>query len=454
MQWACSCAPALVVKTCRMQRDESPVQRLTTTAVILAIAAAIGITSVAWGWSIQADPNVKLGAAPLVGQWRWRPSLGTLVALVVAAVLVVGLPVVAERGCFIVVVVTMGAAAALFTFVVAATDGLSHVLDPVVHPTEYWANLATLPPVGDMLRDYGTVDFLLNYSVHAKGHPPGFFLVLKGLAAVGLGAPWVTGALSYIGAFVLPIAVLVTVRAVVSEPAARLTAPFLALVPYAVWMGTSADAFYTAVCAVGIAALIVSRATVAALRRWMLGGLGGLTLAFGLFCTYGVAPLLLLPLGLLACGFRSKPRATAQTAAAAVIAALVVTTGFALNGFWWFDGANTTRQFYWWGTAQFRPGEYFVIGNLGAALIAVGPAVIVALARLRSRAMWALVGSALLCVIASDLSQYSKAEVERIWLLFLPWLVPCVVVLRRRTIWLTVQAATTIILQTWLVSKW
>ena len=33
-----------------------------------------------------------------------------------------------------------------------------------------------------------------------------------------------------------------------------------------------------------------------------------------------------------------------------------------------------------------------------------------------------LAGAAVLCVLAADLSRMSKAEVERIWLPFVPWL--------------------------------
>ena len=57
-------------------------------------------------------------------------------------------------------------------------------------------------------------------------------------------------------------------------------------------------------------------------------------------------------------------------------------------------------------------------------------------------------------VALADLSQYSKGEVERIWLLFMPWLVPAAATCRRPRRWLAAQAAVTIGLQAWLVSKW
>ena len=36
--------------------------------------------------------------------------------------------------------------------------------------------------------------------------------------------------------------------------------------------------------------------------------------------------------------------------------------------------------------------------------------------------MWLIVGAAVAALVASHLSQYTKAEVERIWLLFYPWI--------------------------------
>ena len=427
--------------------------RLLARSLVSAALLAIVIVSVLWGRSVQSDPRVKLGAAPLVGSWRWRPGLGSLLPLAVGAIAVVALPRLVARARFLVAAAATAVTAVLFTLALAASDGWSRVLDPVVHPTEYWANLATLPPAGEMLQQYGTVDFLLKYSVHAKGHPPAFFLLLKALASIGLGHPWVTGALSYLGVAMLPIAILITVRAIATEEVARATAPFLALAPYAVWMGTSADAFYTAVGACGVACLVVALRTSSTAKRRLFGFGGGLLLGFGLFLTYGMVPFLILPI-VLTVAIRPARRSLMEVTATAVLAAAIVTGAFRLAGFWWFDGVQTTRTFYWWGTAQYRPWRYFLVGNLGASLLAIGPVAAAALAALRHRSLWWLVGGALACLLFADVSQYSKAEVERIWLLFFPWLIPAVAVLPKRRVVLATHAASAVVLQTWLVSKW
>jgi methylthioxylose transferase len=424
-------------------------------ATVLASSAmfAIVLGSVMWGRRVQTDERVKLGAAPLVGAWKWRPGLGTLLPIAVGVLALVTLPRIAARARFALAAASTAVAAVAFTLALAAADGWSHVLDPVVHPSEYWANLVTLPPAGDMLRHYGTIDFLLKYSVHAKGHPPAFLLLLKMLSAVGLGHPWVAGALSYLGVAVLPVAVLLTVRSVASENAARTTAPFLALAPYAVWMGTSADALYTAVAASGVACFALALHTASRLNRWILAFSAGLLLSLGLFFTYGLVPFLLLPV-IITVAMQPSRRVVSETAAFAVVAAALVTFGFRAAGFWWFDGVRTTRTFYWWGTAQYRPWRYFLVGNLGSSLIAVGPVVVLGLAALRQRAIWWIVGGGLFCLLVADVSQYSKGEVERIWLLFFPWLIPAVVALPKRRAFLAAHASSAVLLQTWLVSKW
>ena len=424
-------------------------------ATLLASSAmfALIIASVVWGQRVQTDARVKLGAAPLVGVWKWRPGLGTLLPIAVGIAALVALPRIATRARFALAAASTAVGAVAFTLALAASDGWTHVLDPVVHPTEYWVNLATLPPAGDMLRHYGTIDFLLKYSVHAKGHPPAFLLLLKMLSAVGLGHPWVAGALSYLGVALLPVAILLTVRSVASENAARTTAPFLALAPYAVWMGTSADALYTAVAASGVACLALALHTASLRKRRSLAFGAGIFLSLGLFFTYGLVPFLLLPV-IVTVAIRPSRQVVLETAGFAVVAAALVTFGFRAAGFWWFDGVRTTRTFYWWGTAQYRPWRYFLVGNLGSSLIAVGPVVALGLAALRQRAIWWIVGGGLFCLLVADVSQYSKAEVERIWLLFFPWLIPAVVALPKRRAFLAAHACSAVLLQTWLVSKW
>jgi methylthioxylose transferase len=143
----------------------------------------------------------------------------------------------------------------------------------------------------------------------------------------------------------------------------------------------------------------------------------------------------------------------------------VVTIGFAVAGFWWFEGATTTKREYWEGTAKFRPWNYFLIANLGAAMFALGPTAIFGLKlvirhpRVNAKTL-SVVGGGVLALVAAHLSQYSKAEVERIWLPFYPWiLVAGAVFMAKRSRWapsvaVFAQAAGAVALQSYLLTKW
>lgn len=423
-------------------------------SVGLVAAAAVVLAAVWSGRRYVKDPDIKLGAAPLVGEWLWRPTWLLGPAAVVAVVVVLFGPRCVARMSPGWAITVAGAASAAFAMALASADGASQVLTPVVHPTEYWANLDALPPAGEMIRRFSDVRFLLDYSVHVKGHPPGFVLLLKGLAALGLGEPWVTAAVSVAGTALMTVGVLLTVRVMAGDDAMRRVAPFLVVIPFAVWTGVSADAFFAGVAAMATAAGAHAIVASTPRRRILLGLACGLLLGWSFILGYGAATFLAVPaLVLVGLGGRAvTPRV--QAATGALIGFAAVLGGFALLGFWWWDGLSTTRTLYWWGTAQFRPWRYFLLANVAATLIAVGPAVVAGVATMRRSVRWWLVAGALVAITASNLSQYSKGEVERIWLIFFPWLVPAVAQLPRPRLWLAVQAGCTLVLQAWLVSKW
>ena len=163
------------------------------------------------------------------------------------------------------------------------------------------------------------------------------------------------------------------------------------------------------------------------LRAIAWGGASGLLLGSLLFFTYGGATFVLVPLTPAIVALRRRSPGAVRTVVAAVVVAGAVTAAWAAAGFWWFAGAAETKLQYWAGTAQFRPFAYFALANLAASLIAVGPATFGGLQRLwhqrrRPPAIAVLVLGGFVALMASHLSQYSRAEVERIWLLFFPWI--------------------------------
>jgi hypothetical protein len=189
------------------------------------------------------------------------------------------------------------------------------------------------------------------------------------------------------------------------------------LSPAAIWLVTTADAFFALAGAVAVAAL--TTATLQAGRRSDgLAVAGGVALGLSLLLSYGLALIAVIP-AVFARRQRSlRPLVIGGSMAAATILALVP------FGFWWLDGLEATRERYWSGYAATRPFSYFVVANLAALGLCLGPSIVVALRRLPSSPVAPLVVGALLAIALADLSAMSKAEVERIWLPFTLWILP------------------------------
>jgi hypothetical protein len=314
--------------------------------------------------------------------------------------------------------------------------------------------LRTVPKVGDPLEFLRTfADRLPSYNIHTQGHPPGMVLVLWVLDRLGLPGTGPNLALVLAGGAASVAGAMVSLREVASETVARGAAPFLALAPAMIWW-SSGDAFFAGVSAWAVALTVL--ATGARGRRGDgLALAGGALFGLTLFLSYGLALLAFIPLVVAVARRRWRPLVVAAGGTLAVVAA------FGFTGFWWLDGLAATGARYWAGVGGRRPYSYFVVGNLGAFALALGPAAAVAVARLRDRATWLLVGSGLAAVAVADLSGMSKAEVERIWLPFVPWVLLATAALvttrfaaRSVRTWLAAQAAVAIVIQATVRSPW
>jgi methylthioxylose transferase len=163
---------------------------------------------------------------------------------------------------------------------------------------------------------------------------------------------------------------------------------------------------------------------------------------------------------LLVAALRRREPGTWMVILGGLVAGAVVIVAFWRAGFWWFDGVQATHEQYYLGSATSRPFSYFVVANLAAAFIAVGVVTVSGLGLLRDKRIWLLVGGSVLAVLISHMSRYTKAEVERIWLLFYPWIAiagGALIVRSRRwfgAIAVSVQASSAIVLQAALLSKW
>ena len=136
--------------------------------------------------------------------------------------------------------------------------GSRHVPQPLDTRYEYLAVIPAVDDVGVATFVSTYTERLGDYPTHVKGHPPGPALVFTALDRVGLEGPgWAAALVIGVGASAAA-AVLITLRRLADEPTARRAAPFLVLLPRAVWLGTSTDALFTGVIAWGIALTAVA----------------------------------------------------------------------------------------------------------------------------------------------------------------------------------------------------
>jgi len=337
---------------------------------------------------------------------------GVLLPIAVAGVVVYAAPMVTRRAPWPALLVLVAVAALAWDLSLTVVDGPLEIERPLRIYTQYILAVPAVDSPGAFLSTF--VERIDDYRAHVRSHPPAMLLGLWGLEQIGLGGTWAAAIIILLIAVTTGPAVLIALRRLAGEAAARRAAPYLVLSVAALSIATTHDALYMAVGAWGITALILA-IDGRGLRSDLLAAIGGLLLAIAIFCSYGLVLLAMIPLAVAAARRRVRPLVVA-----AIPVGLVV-GGFAAAGFWWVDGFFATRREYYETIASTRPYEYFLLNNGSAFAVWLGPAIALALARLRDRATWLLVGGALAAVALADLSGMSKAEVERIWLPFLPW---------------------------------
>jgi hypothetical protein len=340
----------------------------------------------------------------------------------------------------------------------ALVDGVSGLTRTMDHSYDYLHTAREVTDVREVLEDYVTripIRHPDNWPVHVAGHPPGALLFFVGLVRVGLGGSLTAGLVVTVLAATAAPAVLQTVRLLGAEGMARRAAPFVVLSPAAVFVAVSADGLFAALAAWGLAALAVAatRERRGSALAWSVAA--GLLLGCCVMVSYGLPLLGFLALAVLRVrSWRPLP-VTAVTALAVVL-------GFAALGFAWWEAYPVIHDRYWDGLARRRPAEYWMWGNLAALLLSAGPVLGAGLGRLialrgrADRVVAQLVLGAIAAVAVADLSRMSKAEVERIWLPFVPWLLLSSALLpdRWRQPALAVQLATALLVQQLLYTSW
>jgi len=244
------------------------------------------------------------------------------------------------------------------------------------------------------------------YPVHVAGHPPGLLLTLHTL---GITSPGGMAALCIgVGALSVPLTYRLG-RELLDERRARIAALLLAFAPGALIFGaTSADAVYLTL---GLLA-----AWPLASRSWRARAVGAVALAVASFFAWS-----LLAVGAWAAivTLRREGRRAALALSALCAAALLAFYAL-LYGATGFDPLGTlraTEDVYRAGIASMRPYWYWLLGSPTAFLVVLG--LPITWYALRARHTLAL---AIFAVIAfAAVMGFTKAETERIWLFFAPF---------------------------------
>ncbi len=418
-------------------------------AVALSVYALLLVVASRWGESLLAQKiHLQIETPPLTGVLDWRPGRTALPAVMCAFVLVVALPRLGQRLRWSTLLGVAALGALAWAITLALVDGRAALTDPLLS-NQYLGTVSVVGNLDVFLRTF--THRIAGYNIHTQGHPPGFVVVLWVMDRIGLGGVRWNSALVFSGGAAAVVAVLVATRDIAGEQTARRALPFLVLAPAAVsW--TSGDPFFAGVSAWAVTALVLATSRTGR-RSDALAVVGGLLFAATAFLSYGLILLAVIPIVI-----ATWRRQFRVLIIAAVVVVGVVLAVWAGTGFAWWDGLAATRARYFHGVASRRPYDYFLVANLAAFAVIIGPAIAVAFTKLRRGPVTVLVGAAIAVVLLADVSGMSKAEVERIWLPFVPWVMVAGALLATRvrtaTMWLSVQAVGTLVLAVAIRSPW
>ncbi|WP_217207000.1 hypothetical protein [Streptomyces sp. AC550_RSS872] len=433
-------------------------------AAVLLVTAAVLL-----GRHIQATSHTLfVNWPPVLASWGPHLGPGTPAAVAVAIGTVAYGPALAARLPWRSLLPLAWATALAWIFSLALIDGWHRgIAGRLTTRHEYLQVIDRFDDIPATL--HGFTDHILlgspdHWPAHIAGHPPAAPLTFVLLDRIGLGGGGWAGMWCITVGATACVAVLVTIRALADEALARRAAPFLVLAPAAVWMGTSADAYFAAVAAWAVALLALA---VTGRSLWRAGASG---LLFGLTCylSYGLTLVALIGAAVLWLGrqgLRKRPVLLVPLLAGlAVVPAL-----FTLAGFDWWEAYRLLVTRYHQGVGGTRPYGYWVWANLACAVLITGLATAVGLRRtgavlVRARdgapgraaeaRLALLLSAALLALLVADLSGMSKAETERIWLPFALWLLPACAFLARPRAWLIAQALLALLLNHLLLTGW
>jgi methylthioxylose transferase len=435
-----------------LQMRSAPVRGV---AIAVGLMAAAVIVPAALRWHVHAN-----GFAPLSAHWRPRVGRGTVPAVLVAVATVRWFPRLADSLAWPrLLVVTFGVGVAWMVSL-ATVDGWRGIGGVLGDRDEYLPAARRVTNVSATLHEF--VDRISAASAHpwpthVAGHPPGALLFFVMLVAVGLGGGMAAGWTVVLIAATTPMAVLLTLRRLGAEPAARRVAPILAVGPAAVWLAVSADAVFGAVAAWCLCCLGYSATS----RSWRMAGwslVAGWLLGCCVLLSYGLVLVAVLVVAVVAAARNPRPLVGAGLGSMAIVSAFVAA------GFSWWQALPVLHDRYYAGIASMRPAVYWLWGDLAALCFCAGPIIGASVAvaargwrgEVEARPLVLLTLAAVTAIALADVSLMSKAETERIWLPFVPWLLLGVALLPKswRRAALVSQVVFGVALQSLLLTRW
>ena len=438
----------------------------------LGLLAAAGVVAWAFWWPGHSGEEVFSRAPrnasdrevpPLHGLWEpkwWGP--GTAPALLLALLGWRYAARLADRLPWRWLLLTSYVVGLAWMFSLALVDGSEGLARQLGNPFEYLVTAREVTDVPVLLDTWQRRMPLYSdgaFPTHVAGHPPAALLFFVGLVRLGLGGDLAAGVVVTLLAASTAPAVLVTLRALGASTVARRAAPFLVLAPSAVFMAVSGDAVFATIGSWGLACLALGATRTRRGPALAWSALAGLLLGTVVMMSYGL-PLL----GVVAVAVLLAARSWLPLPVAA-LTALVVVLGFAAAGWAWWEYYPVLVDRYDEGIAKDRPEDYWRWANLALLVISAGPLVAAGVTQLlgttrealrRHRAPVLLAGAGVLMVAIADASGMSKAEVERIWLPFVPWLlVSCALLPERWRRWgLALQLLTALVVQHLFYTVW
>jgi methylthioxylose transferase len=428
-------------------------ERRNERADLLRWAVLVAVALLATLLMVGSHARVGTAAAPFEGRYRLAVNPRSVLApLLAAAVLVAAARGWADRPRFVLLLAGAYAGAVGWALSLALVDGGRGLLGGA----EYLVDLARVDAgPGAYVRDF-TSELAL-FGPATRGHPPGPLLLLWLLARVGVQSGAAVGVLlTVLGCLSVPL-VLVSVRSLAGEDAARRLTPVLVLAPYAVWVAVSMDAVTAALGAAVVAAGAVGSEWG---RRWWanLGwaALAGVLLGVAALFSYA-APWLAVSVMCLYF-VRRRPLLNVVSAAATLLPLVLAHAA----GFGWTDGLAAARRDM---LERLGPTHFpwaWAILWLALPVLCCGPALVASARKVRLTPAWPYLVGAAGGIVFAVLAGLARGELERSWLPFFPWLLVAAAAPEQRggeppasLLWLAVPGAlTAVIIEAVLASPW